>query len=130
MSQNELKELANDSVHPDNKRILERYKLNLEKYDELRAKVRDTFINIFNIYKKSIMKVEDNDPKGYLNESKVNKELESHLNARTTLDLLNSVNAMCLRMGSELTDTDYRFNEYRRLNAFTDINQKLEFDNK
>jgi hypothetical protein len=37
---------------------------------------------------------------------------------------------MATRMGSELLDTDVRFNEYRRLNAFSDINQKLEADVK
>jgi F0F1-type ATP synthase alpha subunit len=35
---------------------------------------------------------------------------------------------MSVRMGTELTDKDYRFNEYRRLNAFSDINYKLEID--
>lgn len=74
------------------------------------------------------MKIEKNDPANFNKHKKIKRQINQHMEARSTTDLLNSINSMSLRMGTELTDTDYRFNEYRRLNAFSDINYKLEID--
>ena len=72
------------------------------------------------------MNIEKDDPNNYNRMSMVKGQIEKHMDKRTTIELLNSVTSMVMRMGNELLETSYRFNEYRRLNAFSDINQKLE----